>query len=65
VNAEIKKAEAEMASRAAEERAAKERELRSNCADIYRQTSVKKVSDLTVVEDRAIKACEALGYYNQ
>lgn len=40
-------------------------EPKARCADIFRQTSGKKVSDLTVIEDREVKACEALGYYNQ
>jgi len=40
-----------------------ERQLRQKCSEIYRATSNKKVVELTVAEDRAIKACEALGIY--
>jgi hypothetical protein len=39
------------------------RQLRQKCSEIYRATSNKKVVELTVAEDRAIKVCEALGTY--
>jgi hypothetical protein len=34
------------------------------CPSIYKQTSTKKVSDLTVNEDRLVKACESAHYYH-
>jgi len=61
------KADAE-AKAAREARAEAERKLRDQqietCSEVYQQTVNKKVSELTVAEDRAVKACEALGYYN-
>jgi hypothetical protein len=40
-----------------------EHRLAAQCHEVFRQTLTKKVSDLTVVESRAVKACETLGYY--
>jgi hypothetical protein len=41
-----------------------EQRAKDFCHDIFKQTASKKVGDLTVAEDRAVKACDGLGYYN-
>jgi hypothetical protein len=41
----------------------KQVDLMEICHKVYRATIDKKVSELTVSDSRAIKSCEALGYY--
>jgi hypothetical protein len=40
-----------------------QKKLSAKCHGLFRQTANKKVSDLTVVESRAVQACEAMGMY--
>jgi len=61
-----RKDEADKASKAMAEvdsKVEKEVDLIEICHKVYRLTIDKKVSDLTVADSRAIKSCEALGYY--
>jgi hypothetical protein len=57
--ARLEKAQAEERATAAEER----RKLRTACAEIYRNTANRKVSDLTVKEEQQVRACQGLGLY--
>jgi hypothetical protein len=44
------------------ERAAKRRQ--EFCHEVYATTATKKVSDLTVIEAQAVRACQEAGYYH-
>jgi hypothetical protein len=49
---------------AEQKKAVEERALvRAACAMIYKNTSDKKMSDLTVNEDQQVKTCQAVGLY--
>lgn len=56
---------AEMAAqkRADAQRAAERAKLRANCLAVYNATADKKVKDLTVREEQAVRACQSRGLY--
>jgi hypothetical protein len=64
---ERRAAEASSAQAAAEAKARIDRERKAlgQCHELFKQTSNKKVSYLTVVESQAVKACESRGYYEE
>ena len=40
-----------------------EKYLRADCLGIYKKTAHKKVSDLTVLEEENVRACQAIDWY--
>ena len=56
-------AEAKKTRRIEEQREAERTRLRDNCLAIYNATADKKVNDLTVREEQAVRACQTLGMY--
>jgi hypothetical protein len=56
--------EIEQMRAAFEARAAREQEEAATCKVLFRITSNKKVSDLTVRESKLVKACSVLDYYH-
>ena len=45
------------------ESAARRQQIRAICTHVYKSTSDKKVSDLTVKEDQSVRSCQSLGLY--
>jgi hypothetical protein len=60
-------AKAEQQRRARAEQAEEQRraraELRARCAEVYKATIDKKISELTVREEEQVRACRTLGPY--
>jgi hypothetical protein len=54
---------ADRQKRISEERTAERAKLRANCRAVFTATADKKVKDLTVREEQAVRACQALGMY--
>ncbi len=46
------------------ERSARDARVRANCGEIYKNTSDKKIKDLTVKEGLRIRSCRELGLYH-
>jgi len=49
--------------KAAAAKAEERRKVRAGCAGLYQSTADKRVGDLTVREQQAVRACQALGLY--
>lgn len=64
VEAEARREAKRKAKEEEERKVARERaELKRKCHGVYLATSGKRIADLTVSEDRAVKGCDVLGLY--